>query len=254
MADYNSIHTGAEIDTAVSAVAPLDTAAIKKTGDFVMAGELDAKSLKVDGISITPYGNRNIIIDGEVGRINQSEFNGNWSSVADGDYGFDIWMRETSTTIKQIVEEGGFTPGAVYTLSGVGVTEQQITAPASGNWTIGNIPNTATLVQVERGEIATEFERVPISDQLARVHRYYNRLVSNNIFMHPVTSADTKERYYQIFHPVVMVKDPNVTMSLNTGSPSLGITKAMTRVSGSASANAASLQIIGDVEFDARLT
>ncbi len=206
MADYNSIHTGAEIDTAVSAVAPLDTAAIKKTGDFVMAGELDAKSLKVDGISITPYGNRNIIIDGEVGRINQSEFNGNWSSVANDDYGFDIWMRETSTTIKQIIEEGGFTPGAVYTLSGTGVTTAQITAPASGNWTIGNIPNTATLIQVERGEIATEFERVPTGDQLNRVQRYYFRLYTSN-------SMAVGQKILKINFPVCMRIIPAVTFA-----------------------------------------
>lgn len=148
MSDYNSIHTGSEIDKAVSDV-PLKLAKVEY------------------------FGNRNILIDGEVGRINQSEFSGVWANVIIGKYGYDIWMKESDTTIKQIVEEGNFTPGAEYTLSGIGVTEQQITAPASGNWVIGGIPNTASLIQVERGAIATEFERLPYSDQLARVQRYY---------------------------------------------------------------------------------
>ena len=127
---------------------------------------------------LAAYAGRNILLDGEVGRINQSAFDGNWANVADSAYGFDIWMKESDTTIKQIVEEGNFAPGAEYTLSGVGVTEQQITSPASGNWVIGGIPNTATLIQVERGAIATPFEILPYSDQLARVQRYFVQFTS----------------------------------------------------------------------------
>jgi hypothetical protein len=96
---------------------------------------------------------RNILINGEVSRINQRDFDGNWSGLSDGDYGYDRWKRADASNISQVVEEGNFIPDAEYVLSGTNVTTQVVTAPSSGNWTI-TVPNTASYVQLERGSVA----------------------------------------------------------------------------------------------------
>jgi len=135
--------------------------------------------------TLDTYSGRNILIDGEVGRINQSGFDGNWANVALSTYGYDVWRRNGANNIEQIVEEGNYKPNSVYTLSGNEITTQQETSPASGIWYIGgnaigefqlSIPNTATNVQLELGTVATPFEILPYSDQLARAQRYYERV------------------------------------------------------------------------------
>ena len=73
----------------------------------------------------------------------------------------------------QIVEDGSFRPSTQYTLSGIGVTTQQITSPATGNWTIPNVPSTATMIQLEPGPVATPFEHRPIGTELALCERYF---------------------------------------------------------------------------------
>ena len=75
----------------------------------------------------------------------------------------------------QIVEDVNFVPGAKYTLSWKGGTPQVLTAPASGHWTLPNIPITATEIQLELGEVATPFERRSYGQELALCERYYQQ-------------------------------------------------------------------------------
>ncbi len=115
---------------------------------------------------------KNKLINGEVTRINQRGV-ANWSAVSNGAYGYDRWKKIDASNMTQIIEAGNFRPSTVHTLSGVGVTTQQITSPASGDWTLPNIPITATNVQVEEGLEATPFEVRPIGFELALCQRYY---------------------------------------------------------------------------------
>jgi len=139
-------------------------------------------ALQVNGADVLRFGAdnsgqlagfRNIFINGEVTRINQRGV-ANWAAVANGAYGYDRWKKIDASNMTQIVEAGNFKPSTIYTLSGVGVTTQQITSPASGNWTLPNIPIAATYVQLEPGSIATSFENRPIQTELALCQRYYN--------------------------------------------------------------------------------
>src|SRR5574343_847867 len=82
---------------------------------------------------------KNKLINGEVTRINQRNV-ANWAAVANGAYGYDRWKKIDASNMTQIIEAGNFRPSTVHTLSGVGVTTQQIPSPASGNWQIPNIP------------------------------------------------------------------------------------------------------------------
>jgi hypothetical protein len=118
---------------------------------------------------------RNKLINGEVTRVNQREFGGDWSTLSNGDYGYDRWKREDASNITQIIEENNFKPSTVHTISGNNVTTAQITSPASGNWTI-TVPNTATNVQVEEGTIVTPFEIISNQTILALCQRYYLRI------------------------------------------------------------------------------
>lgn len=126
---------------------------------------------------------KNKLINGEVTRINQRAFNGVWSAkntwnsgntIAQQElcYGYDMWAKASSTDMLQVIEAGNFRPSTVHTLSGTGVTTQQITSPSSGNWTI-TVPQGSTNVQVEEGTEATPFEIRPIAFEMAQCQRYY---------------------------------------------------------------------------------
>ena len=115
-------------------------------------------------------GFRNVLINGEL-KINQRGVT--IAAAAVGQYGPDRWKKGSGGNMTQIVEAGSFEPGATYTLSGTGVTTQQLVAPAAGNWTLPNIPITATKIQLELGPVATPFERRPIGTELALCQRYY---------------------------------------------------------------------------------
>jgi hypothetical protein len=117
--------------------------------------------------------NRNVLINGNL-RINQRGVT--IAAAAVGQYGPDRWKKVDASHMTQIVEDVNFVPGAVYTLSGTGVTTQQLTAPASGHWTLPNIPITATNIQLELGTVATPFERRSYGQELALCQRYYEKL------------------------------------------------------------------------------
>jgi hypothetical protein len=73
----------------------------------------------------------------------------------------------------QIVEDLNYVPGATYTLSWKGGTPQQLTAPATGHWTLPNIPIAAVEVQLEQGTVSTPFERRSYGAELALCQRYF---------------------------------------------------------------------------------
>jgi hypothetical protein len=119
-------------------------------------------------------GLRNIIINGDM-RINQRGVT--IAAAAIGAYGPDRWKKVDAGNMTQIVEDGNYKPGKTYTLSGTGLTTQQLTSPASGNWTLPNIPIAATSIQLEEGSIATPFEQRQIGLELSLCQRYYSTFV-----------------------------------------------------------------------------
>lgn len=114
-------------------------------------------------------GFRNVLVNGTV-TINQR--NATYAGVAVGEYWADRW-KKTAGGMTQIIEEGNYKPNTEYTLSGTGVTTQQVTSPAAGDWTIPDVPGTATMIQLEEGPVATPFELRPIGTEFALCQRYY---------------------------------------------------------------------------------
>ncbi len=120
-------------------------------------------------------GLRNIIINGWVNtafEINQRVVT--YAAAAVGGYFADRW-KKTAGGMTQIIESGFFVPSSVYTLSGVGVTTTQITSPAAGNWTLPDIPSTASYIQLEYGYVATPFELRNPGLELLLCQRYYEK-------------------------------------------------------------------------------
>jgi len=174
------------------------TIAIKgnSQGGVIEAGGVPAANISANGFPFM----KNKLINGEVTRINQRGV-ANWAAVANGAYGYDRWKKINASNMTQIIEAGNFRPSTVHTLSGVGVTTQQITSPASGNWTLPNIPITATNVQVEEGLEATPFEVRHIAFELALCQRYYEigfaradfwPTIANQVFRFNISFATTK--------------------------------------------------------------
>ena len=156
------------------------------TGDIIV-GELainmeDALlyTKKTDGTIISVGGSggaiaafsgyKNLVINGEVTRINQRGFDG--SSFVDGNYCWDRW-KASATAMVQIIEDTNYKYSTKYTLSGDGVITETLTSPASGDWTIPEVPRTATNIQLEEGSVATSFEKRPIGLELSLCQRYY---------------------------------------------------------------------------------
>ena len=143
-------------------------------------------SLVVNGNNYPSAGalsNRNILVNGNL-KVNQRGLS--IASVGTGSYGEDRW-KKTAGGMTQIIEEANYLPSTEYTLSGTGVTTQQITSPASGDWTLPDLAVTARLIQVELGDTATPFEHRSFGDELAKCQWYYSIWESTSNYFSPST-------------------------------------------------------------------
>jgi hypothetical protein len=128
----------------------------------------------------------NVIINGDL-KINRRGVT--IAAAANGAYGPDRWKKVNASNMTQIIEDLNIVPGAKYTLSWKGGTPQVLTAPASGHWTLPNIPITATEIQLELGEVFAPFERRPIGLEQSLCDRYFQR-IGIGLAM-PVTAGQT---------------------------------------------------------------
>ena len=149
-------------------------------------------------------GSRNVIINGMV-NINQRSVT--IAAAAVGDYGPDRWKKVDAGNMTQIIEDLNVVHGAKYTLSWKGGTPQVLTAPATGHWTLPNIPITATEIQLELGEVATPFERRSYGQELALCQRYYER---GSFYGWGYASSASALRIAVVYFPVVMRATPSI--------------------------------------------
>ena len=151
--------------------------------------------------------NRNILINGNLA-VNQRGLS--IASVSTGAYGEDRW-KKTAGGMTQIIEEANYLPSTEYTLSGTNVTTQQITSPASGNWTLPDIPVTARLIQLEVGDTATPFEHRSYGQELALCQRYFYLDPAMTRYL-PQASAGDTNRVVSFQFPVTMRAFPSLTV------------------------------------------
>ena len=195
----DAVTTDKLVDNAVTP-AKLDRTYVETAGDE-MTGDLTVPSLNGGQLA----GLRNVLINGTV-TINQR--GKTYAGVGNGAYWADRWKR-TAGGMTQIIEEGNYKPGIQYTLSGTGVTTAQITSPVTGNWTIPDVPSTATMIQLEEGSVATPFELRPIGLELSLCQRYYQASNINEYYQLPAASATQIQRQKVTF-PVYMRTTANV--------------------------------------------
>lgn len=144
------------------------------TGDLTvpnLISEGDVQTTSLNGGSLGGF--RNLIINGAV-TINQR--GRSYEQVSNDNYWADRW-KKVSGGMTQIIDRNNFEPNSIYTLSGNGITTQQLTSPGEGEyWTIPTIPSTATNIQLELGPVATPFERRPFVTELNMCQRYHQNI------------------------------------------------------------------------------
>ncbi len=129
-----------------------------------------------------PLTGRNILINGDF-RVNQRGFNGDWGSIGNLAYGYDRWKKsDDGSKLVQVIEEGNYRPDTVYTLTGVNIVTDQITSPASGDWSVpvGDVAASPSFIQLEEGLVATPFEVVSMGQAVSLCQRYYEVLFFNS--------------------------------------------------------------------------
>jgi hypothetical protein len=169
--------------------------------------------------------NRNVLINGNL-RINQRGVT--IAAAAVGQYGPDRWKKVDASHMTQIVEDLNVVHGATYTLSGTGVTTQQLTAPASGHWTLPKIPITATSIQLELGTVATPFERRSYGQELALCQRYYE--LNDAVIQSPAAnnltftfSFKAQKRAIPTMATISVAQDSNISSPAFTGQNITGV-------------------------------
>lgn len=147
----------------------------------------------------------------------------NFATTAVGEYFVDRWKKTSSSTMTQIIEDGSYVTGATYTLSGVNVTTQQLTAPSSGHWTLPNIPSNAYNIQLEKGTEATYFEIVPRGIDLVNCFRYFQSI--DNDWRHDMTLGGTAiTAGYMTYFYTKMRTAPTVTVFTQSQNNATNIT------------------------------
>ncbi|WP_158119304.1 hypothetical protein [Vibrio metoecus] len=106
--------------------------------------------------------------------INQRGFNGNWSSLAVGAYGYDQWMKVSSTHMGYVIEAGKYRPNTKHTLTKDDVVLGEFMSPASGHWIVAVPFATSGKFDLYAGQFKRPWH--PVVDGLSRCHRYYQNL------------------------------------------------------------------------------
>ena len=210
------------------------------TGDLDVTGDLtgivdlavtgDIQTTSLNGGQLAGF--RNVLINGAVS-INQRGTT--YAAAATGAYWADRW-KKTAGGMVQIIEDGNYAPSTVHTLSGTGVTTQQVTSPANGNWTTPDVPSTATNIQLEPGPVATSFEHRPVGLELSLCQRYFVKqdfgTSSTAKSVAYSTGNFTTQLPYLYYFPVEMRAQPTVDFTglvVKTGTtvrtPTLNLTE-----------------------------
>ena len=169
----------------------------------------------VDNKPMLTGGRKNLLINGNK-TINQRNFDGNWSSKSVGEYGYDRWKKH-GDGIEQIIEGGWFGAG-VYTLSWQGAGSGLVngtTVANGGTFYVANathnisvvVPEAATLIQLELGSVATEFERTHIGTEEELCRLYFER---KHYFTHLV-NIYSANLAYTVFYFSKKRANPTVT-------------------------------------------
>ncbi|WNJ96025.1 hypothetical protein RND59_02600 [Vibrio ruber] len=184
----------------------------------------------------------------------QRNFNGQWSTLETGQYGYDCWCK-TENGIAQMVESGQYKPDTIYTLSGENVTTVQLTSPSSGHWRI-DVPSDARKVVLNEGERPLPYQEPDRAlNRLRCWERYYD--VGSKVNATLTEVGGMRWAYIEITLPVQMRTKPtagyNSYKDFNPA-PNIGTWSSGKRVyiTGRATARGADPSVTG-LRFDAEI-
>ncbi|EGR1129024.1 hypothetical protein EDL57_13480 [Vibrio cholerae] len=105
--------------------------------------------------------------------INQRNFNGNWGSLTTGAYGYDQWMKVSSTRMGYVIEAGRYRPNTKHTLTKDDVVIGEFMSPASGHWTVAVPFATSGKFDLYAGQFKRPWH--PVLDGEVRCRRYFEK-------------------------------------------------------------------------------
>lgn len=168
-------------------------------------------------------GRRNLLINGNF-TINQR---GGTLTPGIGVYGFDRWKGHASG-IEQVVENVptgaltlSWTGGGTGSIDGTSGTSPLLVIPATQTNVSIVVPITSTLIQLEAGAIATDFEFRYTAEELALSQRYYQTSGAEE-FYGLFANSGAQLQQQTILYPAAMRAVATVTPTFQSGSGALG--------------------------------
>ncbi|AJF40890.1 hypothetical protein AVV29_gp088 [Vibrio phage phi 3] len=152
--------------------------------------------------------------------INQRAFNGNWSTLTTGAYGYDQWMKVSSTRMGYVIEAGKYRPNTKHTVTRDDVVIGEFTSPASGHFAVALPFATTGKFDIYAGQFKRPWH--PVQDGFDRCLEHYE--VGESTYVNNSTTAN-RAHYYQVRFTKRKRKVPSV---LRTGNGSVNADSART--------------------------
>lgn len=146
--------------------------------------------------------------------INQRGFNGNWSSLAIGAYGYDQWMKVSSTHMGYVVEAGKYRPSTKHTLTKDDVVIGEFMSPASGHWIVSVPFATSGRFDLYAGQFKRPWH--PVQNGLEMCQRHYTDLAGRTPFWGAHEGNYTVKVSFRDF-PTTMRKAPSCQAFISDG-------------------------------------
>lgn len=144
--------------------------------------------------------------------INQRSFGGDWSTLADGEHGLDMWLRTSSTHKGTIIEAGRYVPNAPYTIMADGVVLGTILSPSDGGHWLHSFPYASDKFSIRLGSNVPVPWHPDSTSTLEECYRYYlNYSGLLAVVTSPAANANNN------FFPRKMRRTPDVTFAVAAG-------------------------------------
>lgn len=111
--------------------------------------------------------------------VNIRNFNGDWSKVPVGGYGYDMWMKLSNTEMGHVIDAGQYKPEALYTVTKDDVILGEIKAPKTGPFIVPVPIDNKGLYDIYLGR----YKRTayPVQNREAMCLQHYNLVHFNSV-------------------------------------------------------------------------
>ncbi|MDW6094057.1 hypothetical protein SBX64_16075 [Vibrio rhizosphaerae] len=141
-------------------------------------------------------------------RINQRDFDGNWSKLAVGGYGYDQWMKVSDTHMAYVIEDGYYKPNSKYTVTRNNVVLGSFVSPLRGHFAVSLPFSTDGRFDIYMGEFKRPWH--PIADGLERCRRYFY-MIRGTVWALPWNRSAGKWVHAGVYFATQMRVVPKIT-------------------------------------------